>query len=201
MEDKSGNLVLLLLTIFLLGAAVVYGSGAVKNAGIPSAANLLQAGPPATGSSIVGGPTVSAQLIDQLLCKYGSSATCGTGADLYNLGQQYNIDPAFALAIFWNESNFGRAGAASQTRSLGNLRCIPDAACQGGYAAFASWHDGYTAFYKLVSGPYYVGAGLTTPESIIPKYAPSGDGNSPSHYISVVESAVALWRAGKAEVP
>jgi len=111
-----------------------------------------------------------------------------------------NIDPAFALAIFWNESNFGRAGTASSTRSLGNLRCIPDAACWNGYAAFSSWQDGYTAFYKLISGPLYAGSGLTTPEAIIPKYAPSGDGNSPSHYISVVESAVSLWRQGKAEV-
>jgi len=201
MEDKSGNFVLLLFAVFLLGLAVLYGSGAVKGISIPSAANLLQSGPPATGSSVVGGPTISAQFIDQMLCKYGSSSVCGTGPDLYNLGVQYNVDSAFALAIFWNESNFGRAGTALSTRSLGNLRCIPDAACWNGYANFPSWQDGYRAFYKLVSGPYYVGAGLTTPETIIPKYAPSADNNSPSHYISVVESAVSLWRAGKAEVP
>jgi len=200
MSNSSDGIMLGLFTIFLLGLALVFGSGMVKSV-VPSAANLLQSGPPATGSSIVGSPTVSAQFIDQMLCKYGSSSVCGTGADLYSLGQQYNIDSAFALAIFWNESNFGRAGTAQSTHSLGNLRCIDGYACQGGYAAFNSWQDGYRAFYKLISGPYYVGSGLTTPEAIMPKYAPSGDGNSPSHYIYVVNSAVSLWRSGKAEVP
>jgi hypothetical protein len=155
---------------------------------------------PASGPSIVGSPTISADFINQVLAKYGSPAA-GTGQDLYSLGQQYNVDPAFALAIFWNESNFGKAGMASSTLSLGNLRCIPSAACWNGYAAFSSWSDGYSAFYKLISGPLYVGSGLNTPESIIPRYAPSGDGNSPSHYINVVNSAMALWRAGKVTVP
>jgi hypothetical protein len=155
---------------------------------------------PPAGSSVVGSPSLSAQQIDQILCNAGSPA-CGTGQDLYNLGVQYNIDPAFALAVFFNESNFGKAGEAASTRSLGNLRCISSAACWNGYAAFSSWQDGYRAFYTLISGPVYAGAGLTTPESILPVYAPSGDGNSPSHYISTVESAMSLWRTGSTEVP
>jgi hypothetical protein len=199
MERSSDGPILALFTLFLIGLAVVFGSGAIKNIGIPASANLLQSGPPA-GDSVVGSPSISAQLIDQLLCKYSSPA-CGTGADLYNLGVQYNIDSAFALAVFWNESNFGRAGMAASTRSLGNLRCIESAACWNGYAAFPSWIDGYRSFYALISGPLYKGSGLTTPEAIIPRYAPSGDGNSPSHYIGVVESAMSLWRSGKVEVP
>jgi hypothetical protein len=145
------------------------------------------------GSSVVGSPSLSAQRIDQILCNAGSPA-CSTGQDLYNLGVQYNIDPAFALAVFFNESNFGKSGIAASTRSLGNLRCIPDAACWNGYATFDSWQDSYSAFYKLISGPIYVGSGLTTPESILPKYAPSGDHNDPSHYIAVVERSIQNWR-------
>lgn len=155
---------------------------------------------PAAGSSVVGSPTINAQQINTILCNAGSPA-CGTGQDLYTLGQQSNIDPAFALAVFFNESNFGKAGEAADSHSLGNLRCIPDAACVHGYAWFNSWQDGYRAFYTLVSGPVYAGSGLSTVESIIPKYAPSGDGNSPSHYINVVESAMSLWRGGSTEVP
>jgi hypothetical protein len=195
--NSSDNFLLICFAIGLLLLAAVFGSGAMK--GVPSAANLLQSGPPA-GSSVVGSPTVSAQFIDQVLCKYSSPA-CGTGGSLYSYGQYYGIDPVFPLAIFWNESNFGRAGMAASTRSLGNLRCIPSAACWNGYAAFASWSDGYRAFYTLISGPLYVGSGLSTPESIIPRYAPSGDHNSPSHYIGVVESAMSIWRAGKVTVP
>ena len=93
-----------LFAIGMLVLAVVFGSGAVKNIGVPSSANLL--GPPASGSSVVGSPTISAQFIDALLCKYNSPA-CGTGSSLYSQGQQSNVDPAFAMAVFWNESVFG----------------------------------------------------------------------------------------------
>jgi len=130
-----------------------------------------------------------------LLCKSGNTATCGTGQDLYNLGVQYGIDPSFATAVFKHESGFGTAGIAAQTHSLGNLRCIPDAACQGGYAAFGSWQQGYSAFYKLISGPLYVGAGLTTPEQILQRYAPVADNNDPSGYASDVEASMRDWRA------
>lgn len=156
---------------------------------------------PASGNSIVGSPSITAQFIDQMLSKYGSPAA-GTGQDLYDLGQQYHVDPAFALSVFWAESNFGKAGEASYTRSLGNLRPVPGEAYErDGYAAFYTWQDGYRAFYKLIAGPLYVGSGLSTPETIIPKYAPSEDNNSPSHYIGVVNSCLSLWRSGNAGVP
>jgi len=189
-----------LFVVFLLGLAVVFGLG--KNVGIPSAANLLSTNQaPPSGNSVVGSPTISADFINQVLSKYGSPAA-GTGADLYSLGQQYNIDPAFALAVFWNESNFGKAGEAAVTRSLGNLRPVPDEAFErDGYAVFYTWSDGYRAFYKLISGPLYVQGGLTTPEAIMPRYAPSGDNNNPSHYTNVVESAMSIWRAGEVSVP
>lgn len=150
--------------------------------------------------SVVGSPSLSASQIDKILCNAGSPA-CGTGTDLYTLGVQSNVDPAFALAVFWNESNFGKAGEAAYSHSLGNLRCIPNAACVHGYAWFNSWQDSYRAFYALISGPIYAGAGLTTPESILPVYAPSGDNNDPQHYAQVVESAMSLWRSGSTGVP
>lgn len=168
----------------------------------PSIATInQQSQPPAAGTSVVGGPTISADFINQVLSKYGSPAA-GTGQDLYSLGQQHNIDPAFALAVFFNESGFGKAGEAAITHSLGNLRPVSGESFeQDGYAGFDTWQDGYRAFYTLVSGPLYVGSGLTTPEAIMPRYAPSGDHNNPSHYTGVVESAMSLWRAGRVEVP
>jgi len=64
----------------------------------------------------------------------------GPDKDLYSLGQQYNIDPAFALAVFFNESGFGKSGEAAITHSLGNLRPVPGEAYEhDGYAAFNSW--------------------------------------------------------------
>jgi len=149
---------------------------------------------PATGSSVVGGPSLSAQKIDAIL-HYAKSPADGTGQDLYNLSQQYNIDDAFSLAVFLHESGYGKNGVAASSLSLGNLRCIDGYSCQGGYAYFPTWQAGYEAFYKLISGPLYVKAGLTTPGQILPKYAPTGDSNDPVAYASDVEESIAEWRA------
>lgn len=201
---KSGELLgAAAIVIILLGIAMALaGPGTIiGKAWTDTLASHPQSiSAPATGSSVVGSPTITAQQIDKILCNAGSPA-CGTAQDLYSLGVQSNVDPAFALAVFFNESNFGKAGEAVDSHSLGNLRCIPNAACVNGYAWFNSWQDGYKSFYALISGPVYEGAGLITVESIIPVYAPSGDGNSPSHYISTVESAMSLWRSGSTEVP
>ena len=147
----------------------------------------------AEGSSIVGGPSLSASQIDQILCSAKSPA-CGTGNAFTLDSAEYNIDDAFALAVMKHESNYGTAGVARQNLSLGNLRCIEGAACVGGYAAFSSWQQGYSAFYKLISGPLYVGAGLTTPEQILQRYAPAGDNNDPSGYAQDVEALMRDWR-------
>lgn len=171
-----------------------------------SAMHSLQTGQPfqqpISPNTVVGPPSISAQFINQLLCKYGNPEVCGTGQDLYTLGVQHGIDPVFAVAFFWNESNFGRTGAAVTTRNLGNLRSSPREAFEsGGFACFSDWSTGYQAWYELIDSPMYVKAGLTTVEQIIPRYAPSGDNNRPSHYIAVVESAVSLWRAGRVTIP
>jgi hypothetical protein len=151
-------------------------------------------GPAGPTIAVTGSPSVTAQKIDAILCKAQSPA-CGTGTQLYQYGVQYGVDPGFGLAVFKHESNYGTAGVARQTLSLGNIRCTPGYACIGGYRAYGSWQAGYSDFYRLISGPVYVGAGLTTPEQIFAKYAPSGDGNNPIQYSADVEQSIAIWRA------
>lgn len=51
-------------------------------------------------STVTGAPSISPNFINKMLCKYGNSQVCGTGQTLYQDGQTYNIDPAFALAFF-----------------------------------------------------------------------------------------------------
>src|SRR5689334_22998126 len=77
---------------------------------------------PGTTYSLLGGPTVSATLIDMVLANAHSPAA-GKGLALYNAGVQAGIDPVFALAFFQHESSFGTAGIAASTLSLGNIRC------------------------------------------------------------------------------
>jgi len=156
-----------------------------------------------TGYSVLGPPSISADLINQVLAHYHSPAA-GKGQALYDLGVKYGVDPAFALAFFMNESTFGTAGEATLTLALGNLRCIPNRPCvdqdRGGYAQFYSWEDGFENWYLLITGPLYKGAGLTTVNTIIPRYAPNSDQNNEAHYIAVVKHAVDTWRSGKVVV-
>jgi len=193
MEKSSDGLVLGLFCLFLLGLAAVFGTGAVKGVGIPSSANLLQSGPPATGNSIVGGPSLSAAKIDTILSNAGSPAQ-GTGQTFYNDSAQYGIDDAVALAFFHHESTYGLYGAASQTHSIGNIVCTDGYSCIGRFRAYSSWQAGIDDWYQLIKNVYVDSWHCSTVEAVIPHYAPNSDGNSESSYIAAVESDVSVWR-------
>lgn len=88
---------------------------------------------------------------------------------IWRLAQQYHIDPAFALAVWQIETQMGSDGSAgAEARNPGNI---------GPGIAYATWADGITAWFVLIAGPLYVGAGLTTVGDIGQRYAPPSDGN------------------------
>ena len=160
-----------------------------------------------TSYSVIGKPSLSVDFINRVLAAYGSPAV-GKGQALYDLGVKYGIDPAFALAFFQHESTFGKAGEANTTLSLGNLRCVPDAACintsgqqcqpqQSCYAAFPTWEAGFEAWYKLIRTLYVSAWGLTTVDQIIPKYAPTADHNDEANYIASLKHSLDTWHAGE----
>ncbi len=157
--------------------------------------------------SVLGNPSITADFINRVLATNGSPAA-GKGQQLYDLGKKYGIDPAFALAFFQHESSFGKAGEAATTLSLGNLRCIPDAACvnqsgqqcqdgQSCYAGFPTWEAGFEAWYKLIRNLYVAVWGLTTVDQIIPKYAPTADHNDEAAYIGALKHELDAWHAGQ----
>jgi hypothetical protein len=151
-------------------------------------------------SVLVGPPTVTPAFINQVLHYYHSPMD-GQGQALYDLGVQYHVDPVFPLAFFMHESNFGTKGMAVESRSIGNLRCVPsEVSCDKGYAHFATWEDGARAWYVLMTSGLYIGGGLTTVEMIIPRYAPAGDNNDPNGYTRSVLHAVEVWRSQRVEV-
>ncbi|GHO62323.1 hypothetical protein KSC_012150 [Ktedonobacter sp. SOSP1-52] len=146
-------------------------------------------------ASILGTPTISAAFIDEVLAHYGSPAA-GTGKALYEDGGMYGIDPAFALAFFWHESQFGLKGAAHDTKSLGNIICTPGyPSCIGRFRAYSSWEAGYLDWFRLLKSEY-IPRGLTTVDTIIPVYAPGSENNVPA-YVSSVRSMVAALRSGR----
>jgi hypothetical protein len=198
-EALGLGLIIIVLAVLSLGAM---SNPAAFAKLIQPTAPQLSGGP----DSIQGPPTVSAQFIDQLLCTYPTtvnhSPACGTGQNIYNLGVQYGIDSAVPLGFFWEESNFGTQGEARFSHSLGNLRSSPLEAYEAdGYAQFYDWQTGEKAWFVLIHDLYIKQWGLTTVPAILQRYAPSADGNSPSHYAQVVESSVSLWRSGKVALP
>lgn len=143
--------------------------------------------------SLVGGPSISVAQIENVLNQYGSPAA-GLGQKMYDLGVQYGIDPAYALAFFVHESGAGTQGVARTTKSLGNIRWTEGWDNFSGYRKYASWEQGFEDWYKLITDLYINQWGLKTVDAIIPVYAPSGDNNSPPTYIASVKSMVDEWR-------
>ena len=151
---------------------------------------------PSSAYSVLGSPTVSAALINQVLAANYSPAA-GKGQALFDYGVQYGVDPVYALAFFMHESSFGKTGIAQYTLSLGNLRCIPIYSCYNGFSSFPTWEAGFEAWYQLIRNVYVDTWHLVTVEQIVPVYAPSGDHNDVGAYINAVESAVDGWRSGQ----
>ncbi len=159
----------------------------------PAAANI-------PGMPIVGPPSVSAALIDQVLAKY-ESPTTGKGQVIYDLGVQYGIDPAFLLAFFIHESSAGtsarwagRKPDGTTTHNVGNIVCTAGWRCHGRFRDYPSWEAGIEDWYRLIHDLYIGEWGRTTVEAIIPKYAPASDNNDEARYIRQVRSMVEGWR-------
>ena len=157
---------------------------------------------PAGEHSVVGQPSIDAAAIDTILSKYGSPAA-GTGHVWVKLGQEYGIDPAYAVAFFIHESsagsNPGWAGNkpdGSTTHNVGNIICAGYATCYNRFRDYASWDEGIADWYKLISNEYVSGRGAASVEQIIPIYAPSSDNNDVPGYVNVVVSMVEGWRQG-----
>ena len=185
---------------FLLAVLVIMVAALV----IPLASMGIQAHAASStvaGWNVVGRPTMSAHFINRVLAAYHSPAA-NTGQALHDDGVMYGIDPVFALAFFLHESNFGTAGIAQVTHSLGNIRCTPGyPSCYQGFRQYSTWQDGYLDWYKLIRNIYVTQWRLTTVDQIIPVYAPSSDNNNVQAYIAAVEQAVIAWRSRQVIVP
>ncbi len=146
---------------------------------------------PVSGTSVLGGPSLSADFINQVLASADSPAA-GTGQGLYDLSVQYGIDDAYALAVFGKESSFGRYGAAFENHALGNIVCAGYPTCTGRFRWYPSWLVGYEDFYQLINREY-VARGLSTVETITPVYAPSSE-NDTGLYVQQVRQSLLAFR-------
>jgi hypothetical protein len=152
---------------------------------------------PGSETSVLGGPSLSPNLINQVLSVAGSPAA-GTGQALYDLSRESGIDDAYALAVFEKESSFGKYGAGFENHALGNIVCAGYPTCNGRFRAYASWSEGYADFYHLITTEY-VARGLTAVETITPVYAPSSE-NDTGLYISQVCQSMLAFRSAQSHL-
>jgi hypothetical protein len=149
-----------------------------------------------------GASSLSAEDIDAILSSYGSPAA-GTGQAWLELGQERNIDPAFALAFFIHESQAGThpnwAGMkddGSTTHNVGNIICAGYDTCYGRFRDYDSWEDGIADWYRLIDDEYIKGRGMQTLDEVIPVYAPAFE-NDVNAYTDAVKQMVDSWRMVK----
>ena len=194
---KSGEILafgaVVAIILIALMNAMNTRTGAALNWLFTGNGQTQQISAPASGTSVVGGPSLSAQKVDTILSNAGSPAA-GSGQTFYQDSITYNIPDEIALAFFHHESTYGLHGAASATHSIGNIVCTAGYSCIGRFRAYASWSQGIDDWYQLLSGPAYAGGGLKTLDQVIPKYAPASDGNSETSYIQAVQADVSTWR-------
>lgn len=171
-------------------------SGAVPGEGAGDAGAF---NPPGDGQ-LRGAPSVTPEQINHILAEYGSPAE-GQGQVIYDLGVEWGIDPAWAVAFFIHESTAGThpnwagwKGNGSHTSNPGNIICAGYHRCHGRFRDYASWQEGFNDWYRLIHDEYLVGRGHNTVADIIPVYAPSADNNHPPSYINAVQALVDTWR-------
>jgi hypothetical protein len=169
---------LLCMVIILLGGAfallIAVGSLDTSFGPLAYPARAAQAG--FDDLSVVGPPSLPAATVNAIFSRLGSPMS-GTGAIVEQMSQQTRIDDAFALGVWWTETNDGAAGVGLADHNPGGVR---------GSAGYPSAHDGYTIYPDYSSAIVYwfhllrnqfVDRGLTTVYAISHPYV--GTSSSP----------------------
>lgn len=159
--------------------------------------------PSDVGMTVVAAPRISKKVFLQILNRHSSPAL-PEGPQIYDIFITEGIDPGVALAFFVHESSCGRAGVTAiyDLKNWGNVRTPEDPLLgtsidiprRGKFTKYDTWSLGALDWCRRIKGSKYAGSGLTTIETIIPKYAPTSDGNAPSVYIQTIKNAIAAWQ-------
>jgi hypothetical protein len=137
----------------------------------------------AAAGDVSGAPTLPASTVDQIFAHMGSPMV-GTGKTIVEAARATRIDDAFALAVWWTETNDGEAGVGLADRNPGSVR---------GSAGFPTAYDGYTIYpsydaaiidwFNLIRNNY-LNRGYTTPYTISGPYV--GTAGAPQWAAKVV---------------
>jgi len=163
MHKRIFQLLLFSLIVILVGGGV---------------ALLLQTQPSshASGGSVVGPPTLPASTVDAIFARLGSPMV-GTGKVVVQASQKTKVDDAFALAVWWVETNDGAAGVGRADRNPGSVRgSVGYPSAFDGYTIYPSYSDAIVYWFGMIRH-HYVDRGLSTVYAISHPYV--GTSSSP----------------------
>jgi len=130
----------------------------------------------ASSDNVVGPPSLPAATVDSIFRQMGSPMV-GTGQAVEAASRARNIDDAFALAVWWTETNDGAAGVGLADRNPGSGR---------GSIGYPSAYDGYTIYpsytaavnyWFMMMKNVYINRGLTTVYAISHPYVGTSTSN------------------------
>ena len=130
----------------------------------------------AASTSIVGPPSLPAATVDSILTRMGSPMA-GTGKVIEQVSRKTNIDDAFALGVWWTETNDGEAGVGLADRNPGSVRGSPGyPAAFDGYTIYPSYAAAVTDWFNILRSRY-VSQGLTSVYAICHPYVGTSSAN------------------------
>src|SRR5215469_918020 len=130
----------------------------------------------ASGGSVVGPPTLPASMVDAIFAGLGSPMV-GTGKVVVQASQKAKVDDAFALAVWWVETNDGATGVGRADRNPGSVRgSVGYPSAFDGYTIYPSYSDAVVYWFGMIRHGY-VDRGLSTVYAISHPYV--GTSSSP----------------------
>ncbi len=152
---------------------------------------------PARDLSVVGQPSLPAATVDTIFKSLGSPMS-GTGQVVVQASQQTNIDDAFALAVWWTETNDGAAGVGLADHNPGSVRgSVGYPSAYDGYTIYPSFSAAIVYWFNMIKNGY-VNRGLRTVYSISYPYV--GTSGSPV-WASKVVALMLKYRGEAPPVP
>jgi len=121
----------------------------------------------AAGDSVAGPPSLPAATVDAIFARLGSPMA-GTGQVVETASHNTNIDDAFALAVWWAETNDGMAGVGVGYHNPGGVHASPNYP-RNGYTIYPSYAAAVTDWFAIVQSRY-VDRGLTSVYTICYPY-------------------------------
>src|SRR4051794_26485986 len=121
----------------------------------------------ADSPNVVGPPTLPAATVNSIL---SGTPMAGTGQVIEQASRNTNIDDAFALGVWWSETNDGAAGVGLSYRNPGGVRSSAGYAVGGGgYTIYPSYAAAINDWFSIVKSRY-INRGLTSVYTICYPY-------------------------------